>query len=49
MKLIVKVGAVLIEKYLALNTFVKREERKRSASSWERENWRVKILKRRDD
>lgn len=49
MKLIVKVGVVFIEKYLVLNIFVKREERKWSVSSWERENWRVKILKRRDD
>lgn len=47
MKLIVKVSTVLIEKYIALNEFVRREERKLDPGSWERERWRENILKRR--
>lgn len=47
MKLIVKVSTVLIEKYIALNEFVRREERKLDPGSWERERWRENILKKK--
>lgn len=38
MKSIVKANAVFMEKCIALNTFIRKQERELSTSNWEKEN-----------
>lgn len=44
MKSIVKANAVFMEKCIALNTFIRKQERELSTSNWEKENQRGENL-----